>query len=194
VSKIRKKFSELPVVAITYYNILHKKGLNPFLKQAVESGIDGFIIPDIPIEHCNEYVSEATKLGLVTPFLASPNTSESRLQSIASMSSGFLYVVSVYGITGMRKSFEKYTFDNIKNVKRIVRSTNVAATANIPIIVGFGINTPEHAKLILDSGADGIIVASKLIDKIKESRNNEAQMLQQLKAFVSGMKKACEKQ
>lgn len=51
VSKIRKKFSELPVVAITYYNILHKKGLNPFLKQAVESGIDGFIIPDIPIEH-----------------------------------------------------------------------------------------------------------------------------------------------
>jgi tryptophan synthase alpha chain len=193
VSKIRKKFSELPVVAITYYNILHKKGLNPFLKQAVESGIDGFIIPDIPIEHCNEYVSEATKLGLVTPFLASPNTSESRLRSIASMSSGFLYVVSVYGITGMRKSFEKYTFDNIRNVKRIVRSTNVAATANIPVIVGFGINTPEHAKLILDSGADGIIVASKLIDKIKESRNNEAQMLQQLKAFVSGMKKACEK-
>jgi tryptophan synthase alpha chain len=193
VSKIRKKFSELPVVAITYYNILHKKGLNPFLKQAVESGIDGFIIPDIPIEHCNEYVSEATKLGLVTPFLASPNTSESRLRSIASMSSGFLYVVSVYGITGMRKSFEKYTFDNIRNVKRIVRSTNVVATANIPVIVGFGINTPEHAKLILDSGADGIIVASKLIDKIKESRNNEAQMLQQLKAFVSGMKKACEK-
>jgi tryptophan synthase alpha chain len=125
--------------------------------------------------------------------LVSPNTSEPRLQPIASMSSGFLYVVSVYGITGMRKSFEKYTFDNIKNVKRIVSSTSVAAnaTTTIPIIVGFGINTPEHAKLVLDSGADGIIVASKLVDVMKESRNNEAQMLQQINRVVSSMKKAC---
>ena len=192
VSKIRKKFSELPIVAITYYNILYKRGLNSFLKRSMESGIDGFVIPDIPIEHCNEYVSEASKLGLVTPFLASPNTSESRLRSIASMSSGFLYVISVYGTTGMRKSFEKYTFDNIRNVKRIINSTNVTTTP-IPIIVGFGINTPEHAKLLLDSGVDGIIVASKLIDKIKESRNNEARMLQQIKAIVSSMKKACKK-
>jgi tryptophan synthase alpha chain len=192
VSKIRKKFSELPIVAITYYNILYKRGLNSFLKRSMESGIDGFVIPDIPIEHCNEYVSEASKLGLVTPFLASPNTSESRLRSIASMSSGFLYVISVYGTTGMRKSFEKYTFDNIRNVKRIINSTNVTTTT-IPIIVGFGINTPEHAKLLLDSGVDGIIVASKLIDKIKESRNNEARMLQQIKAIVSSMKKACKK-
>jgi len=192
VSKIRKKFSELPIVAITYYNILYKRGLNSFLKRCMESGIDGFVIPDIPIEHCNEYVSEASKLGLVTPFLASPNTSESRLRSIASMSSGFLYVISVYGTTGMRKSFEKYTFDNIRNVKRIINSTKVTTTT-IPIIVGFGINTPEHAKLLLDSGVDGIIVASKLIDKIKESRNNEARMLQQIKAIVSSMKKACKK-
>ena len=119
VSKIRKKFSELPIVAITYYNILYKRGLNSFLKRSMKSGIDGFIVPDIPIEHCNEYVSEASKLGLVTPFLASPNTSESRLRSIASMSSGFLYVISAYGTTGMRKSFEKYTFDNIRNVKKL---------------------------------------------------------------------------
>jgi tryptophan synthase alpha chain len=192
VSKIRKKFSALPIVAITYYNILYKRGLSSFLTRSIESGIDGFIIPDIPIEHCSEYVSEASKLGLVTPFLVSPNTSEPRLQSIASMSSGFLYVVSVYGITGMRKSFEKYTFDNIRNVKRIVSSTSVAANATtIPIIVGFGINTPEHAKLVLDSGADGIIVASKLVDVMKESRNNEAQMLQQINRVVSSMKKAC---
>jgi tryptophan synthase alpha chain len=193
VSRIRTKFSELPIVAITYYNILYKMGLNSFLKRSMESGIDGFIIPDIPIEHCNEYVSEASKLGLVTPFLASPNTSEPRLRSIASISSGFLYVISAYGTTGMRKSFEKYTFDNIRNVKRIINSTNVTTTP-IPIIVGFGINTPEHAKLIFDSGVDGIIVASKLIDKIKESRNNEAQMLQQMKVIISSMKKACKKQ
>ena len=100
----------------------------------MESGIDEFVVPDIPIEHY-EYVSEASKLGLVTPFLASPNTSEPRLRSIASISSGFLYVISAYGTTGMRKSFEKYTFDNIRNVKRIINSTNVTTTP-IPIIVG----------------------------------------------------------
>ena len=61
VSKIRKKFSELPIVAITYYNILYKMGLNSFLKRSMKSGIDGFIVPDIPIEHCNEYVSQASK-------------------------------------------------------------------------------------------------------------------------------------
>jgi tryptophan synthase alpha chain len=201
-SKIRKKFSDLPIVAITYYNILHKKGLISFLKHSVESGIDGFIVPDLSIEDCDEYVNEAMKLGLVTPFLASPNTSESRLRSVASLSSGFLYVVSVYGITGMRKSFESYTFDNIRNVKRILRSTTTATAAattttttacTIPIVVGFGINTPQHARLILDSGADGIIVASKLIDKIKQSQNNEALMFQQIRMFVSNLKKACKK-
>ena len=190
-SNIREKFSELPLVAITYYNILHKKGLSSFLKQSVESGIDGFIIPDLSIEECDEYVSEASKFGLATAFLASPNTNESRLRSLALMSSGFLYVISVYGITGMRKSFQRYTFDNIKNVKMILNSSTTATCATIPIVVGFGINTPEHARLMFKAGADGVIVASKLIDKIKKSKNNEAQMLQQIRAFVSAMKEAC---
>lgn len=117
-------------------------------------------------------------------FLASPNTKESRLKSIASKSSGFVYIISVYGTTGMRESFENYTLDNIKNVKRILGST-------IPLAVGFGINTPAQAKLMIDSGADAIIVASALIDKIKNSKVNEVKMVEEIKSFVSDMKKAC---
>jgi len=184
VKEIRAKFPEIPIVVITYYNILYKRGLKKFLKQSVEHGVDGFIIPDMSLEESDEYVREATALGLATIFLASPNTKESRLKSIASKSSGFVYIISVYGTTGMRESFENYTMDNIKNVKRILGST-------IPLAVGFGINTPAQAKLMIDSGADAIIVASALIDKIKNSKVNEVKMIEEIKSFVSDMKKAC---
>ena len=184
VKEIRAKFPEIPIVVITYYNILYKRGLKKFLKQSVEHGVDGFIIPDMSLEESDEYVREATALGLATIFLASPNTKESRLKSIASKSSGFVYIISVYGTTGMRESFENYTMDNIKNVKRILGST-------IPLAVGFGINTPAQAKLMIDSGADAIIVASALIDKIKNSKVNEVKMVEEIKSFVSDMKKAC---
>lgn len=182
--EIRAKFPDLPIVVITYYNILYKRGLKEFLKQSVEYGIDGFIIPDMSLEECDEYVREASKLGLARIFLASPNTNESRLKSIASKSSGFVYIISVYGTTGMRESFDIYTLDNIKNVKRILGST-------IPLAVGFGINTPAQVKLMIDSGADALIVASALINKIKNSKVDEGEMVEEIKSFVSDMKKAC---
>jgi tryptophan synthase alpha chain len=182
--EIRAKFPDLPIVVITYYNILYKRGLKEFLKISVEHGIDGFIIPDMSLEECDEYVREASNLGLARIFLASPNTNESRLKSIASKSSGFVYIISVYGTTGMRESFDIYTLDNIKNVKRILGST-------IPLAVGFGINTPAQVKLMIDSGADAIIVASALINKIKNSKVDEGAMLEEIKSFVSDMKKAC---
>jgi tryptophan synthase alpha chain len=183
-TEIRARFPDLPIVVITYYNILYKRGLKEFLKQSVEYGIDGFIIPDLSLEECDEYVREASNLGLARIFLASPNTNESRLKSIASKSSGFVYIISVYGTTGMRESFESYTLDNIKNVKRILGST-------IPLAVGFGINTPAQVKLMIDSGADAIIVASALINKIKNSKVDEGEMVEEIKSFVSDMKKAC---
>jgi tryptophan synthase alpha chain len=182
--EIRAKFPDLPIVVITYYNILYKRGLKEFLKLSVDYGIDGFIIPDMSLEECDEYVREASNLGLARIFLASPNTNESRLKSIASKSSGFVYIISVYGTTGMRESFDTYTLDNIKNVKRILGST-------IPLAVGFGINTIAQVKLMIDSGADAIIVASALINKIKNSKVDEGEMVEEIKSFVSDMKKAC---
>jgi tryptophan synthase alpha chain len=182
--EIRAKFPDLPIVVITYYNILYKRGLKEFLKQSIEHGIDGFIIPDMSLEECDEYVREASNLGLATIFLASPNTNESRLKSIVSKSSGFVYIISVYGTTGMRESFELYTLDNIKNVKKILGST-------IPLAVGFGINTAAQVKLMIDSGADAIIVASALINKIKNSKVDETEMVEEIKSFVCDMKKAC---
>ena len=95
-------------------------------------------------------------------------------------------MVSVYGTTGSRQSFENYTAASIKNVKKIARS-------NIPVAVGFGISTPEHGKFMFDAGADAIIIASAIINKIKEYSKNKRKMNQEIKSFVSSMKNVTRK-
>jgi tryptophan synthase alpha chain len=179
---VRKKHPKLPLLAMTYFNILVHPGVEKFMSQARASGIDGFILPDVPVEEAEAYLAAASKLGLATVFLASPNTSQTRLQKIVKSSSGFLYLVSVYGITGARKSFEDYTLDAIRSVKQ-------AAEDKIPVAVGFGISTPAHARFMIGAGADAVIVGSAIVDRIAKSRNTK--LLSDLQSFAKSMKKAC---
>jgi len=179
---VRKKYPKLPLLAMTYYNILVHPGVERFMSQAKASGIDGFILPDVPVEEAQEYSAAASKLGLSTVFLASPNTSEARLQKIVDSSTGFLYLVSVYGITGARKSFEDYTLNAIKEAKK-------AAGGRVPVAVGFGISTPAHAKFMMGAGADAVIVGSAIVDMIAKSRGRK--MLSDLENFATSMKRSC---
>jgi tryptophan synthase alpha chain len=179
---VRKKHPALPLLAMTYFNILVRPGVEKFMSEAKDCGIDGFILPDVPVEEAQEYLAAASKLGLATVFLASPNTTQARLQKIVNSSSGFLYLVSVYGITGARKSFEDYTLNAIRTVKQ-------AADGKVPVAVGFGISTPAHAKFMIGAGADAVIVGSAIIDRIAKSKGNR--MLSDLRQFAALMKKAC---
>jgi tryptophan synthase alpha chain len=179
---VRKKHPKLPLLAMTYFNILIHPGIEKFMSRAKASGIDGFILPDVPVEEAEAYSAAASKLGLATVFLASPNTSPVRLYKIVNNSSGFLYLVSVYGITGARKSFEDYTLTAIRNVKQ-------ATAGKVPIAVGFGISTPAHARFMIQAGADAIIVGSAIIDRITKSRGKK--MLSDLQKFAKSMKKVC---
>ncbi|MGA9152441.1 MAG: tryptophan synthase subunit alpha [Candidatus Nitrosopolaris sp.] len=183
---IRKKYPELPIVLMTYSNIPLRAGFRKFMRKSKECGVDGFILPDMQIEGSEVYLKETSKLKLSTIFLASPNTNADRLKAIISKCSGFLYLVSVYGTTGSRQSFENYTATSIKNVKKIARS-------NIPVAVGFGISTPEHGKFMFDAGADAIIIASAIINKIKEYSKNKRKMNQEIQSFVSSMKNVTRK-
>jgi tryptophan synthase alpha chain len=180
--RIRKKYPDLPIVLMTYSNILLRTGFKEFMARSKKCGIDGFILPDMPVEESDLYVKEALKLNLATIFLASPNTNTDRLKLIISKCSGFLYLVSVYGTTGPRRSFEDYTATAIRNVKKITGS-------RIPVTVGFGISLPEHGKFMIDAGADAIIVASAIISKIKEYSANKKKIYKQVHSFVSSMKK-----
>lgn len=180
---IRKKHPNLPLLAMTYSNILVRAGMDSFIARAREHGIDGFILPDLPVEEAGDYLAAARRHAMSTTFLASPNTSDDRLEKIAASSSGFMYLVSVYGITGARKAFEEYTAGAIARAKH-------AAGEKIPVGVGFGISTPAHAKFMFKAGADAIIVGSAIVDRVSKAKSRRA-MIKELQNFASSLKRAC---
>lgn len=182
-SRIRKTFPNIPLIIMTYSNILYRKGYIQFAKKAKESGIDGFIIPDIPIEESKEYLNTMQNLGMSTIFLVSPNTSEKRLKMISRICTGFLYAISVYGTTGERQSFDAYTIESIKRIRKVT-------TDELPLAVGFGISNPQHVKYMINAGADAVIIGSAIIKKIKELEHKET-LFTTLNKFISELKNSC---
>lgn len=154
IRKTRKK-TEIPLVLMTYANVVYHKGYAKFVAKAVDAGIDGFIIPDMSIEESKEYLSAVAKKA-DTIFLASPNTSKKRLGDIAYRTTGFLYLVAVYGTTGTKSGVQNYTIDAIKKTKKIVGN-------KVPVCVGFGVSNPADVKKFVTAGADGVIVGSALL-------------------------------
>jgi tryptophan synthase alpha chain len=185
VKSIKEKSKKTPLLVMTYSNILYSNGLTKFLSNAKKCNVDGFIIPDLNYEEAEDYLREAEELRLATVFLTSPNTSLERLEKIISNSSGFVYMVSVFGITGSRTKFEKYTFDAISRAKK------TTSRYSKPLAVGFGISSITDGKKMIDAGADGIIVGSSLIKIISENEKNKVKMLLELGNFIKGLKSIC---
>jgi tryptophan synthase alpha chain len=179
---VRKQHPNLPLLAMTYSNILVRAGMEKFLFNSKQCELDGFILPDMPVEEADLYLSTSSKLNLATVFLVSPNTPEVRLRKIVASTNGFLYVVSVYGITGARNSFQRYTVNTIKAAKKV-------SGAKVPVAVGFGISTPAHVKSMIAAGADAVIIGSALVNKISDQPVKK--MLEDIQNFASSMKKAC---
>jgi tryptophan synthase alpha chain len=185
VKEMKKNYKNTPFLSMAYSNIVFSNNLKKFLESARKNDIDGFIIPDLNVEEAEEYVRLTKQLDLATVFLSAPNTSKKRLIEIASSSSGFVYMVSVFGITGSRQNYEKYTFAAVSKTKEIISEYKV------PLAVGFGISNPKDAKNMLKSGADGIIIASSIMKLIMENENNKDQMLLKLGSFIKDMKSTC---
>ena len=185
IRKIRKTYPLLPILIMTYSNILQKRGFKYFMEEAKNAGTDGFILPDMTIEESKDYVYYSKKLGLASVFLVAPNTSEIRIKKTLKVSTGFVYLVSVFGITGMRNSFNNYTLAAIKKIKKLSANNN-------NISVGFGISTPNHVKLMSNNGADAVIVGSAIIQMISRYKDNNISNLQnRLKKYVTSLKVAC---
>jgi tryptophan synthase alpha chain len=182
-AKLRKKFPNLPLLIMTYSNIVFKAGLAKFIKSAKLHGVDGFILPDMAVVESADYVKVTSDLGLATIFLASPNSSRLRIEQIMDVCSGFIYVVSIFGITGTRLAYEKYTFQSIRKIKDITHG-------KIPIAVGFGISSPDQIISIVKSGADAVIVGSSLLDHMKVSTNLNLK-LNELRTYVRQLNDAC---
>jgi len=180
VKKIRKETS-IPLVLMTYTNILYKMGYKQFIPAVKKAGIDGIILPDMPIEESKEYLQAARKNNVDTIFLISPNTSKARLMKIIKVTSGFLYLVSVFGTTGVKNKIQKYTIDAIKNAKK-------HAHRKIPVGVGFGIYTPEDVKRFISAGADAVIIGSAFLKLLEKVPSNKIEL--RITAFTKKMKQS----
>lgn len=143
---------DIPLVFMTYLNVLFKYGYDKFLENAKNSGISGVIVPDLPFEEKEELRSVADKYGIDVISLIAP-TSESRIQMIAKEAKGFIYEVSSLGVTGVRSE--------IKTDLRAI-TESIKAVTDIPVAIGFGINTPEQAARVCEY-ADGVIVGSAIV-------------------------------
>jgi tryptophan synthase alpha chain len=174
-----RRSSDIPIVLLTYYNVVFRRGIARFYREAHEAGIDGILIVDLPPEEADEAVSAAGDQGIDQVFIASGTTSPERLKKIASITAGFLYVVSTAGVTGARNELDPGVFDLVRNVRK---------QTNIPIAIGFGISRAEHIRPLADSGADAIIVGSAIVEIIERHIDDREAMKSEVFSYVSGLK------
>ncbi len=154
-----REHSDTPVVLMTYYNPVYRRGVDRFVKEAKDAGANGLIIVDLPVEEASEYLNICERYKMGTIFLAAPNTSDERLRLIDEASSAFVYLISLYGTTGARERVSELAFKLIKRAKRICRK---------PLAVGFGVSKAEHVSELLKAGADGVVVGSALVEIIEK--------------------------
>jgi tryptophan synthase alpha chain len=171
VKKLNDKGYSIPLVCMTYYNIFYRFGLEKAAQYAKDCGLSGFIVPDLPIEEAEPWIKVNKRKKLATIFLAAPTSSEERIKKIAQVSSGFLYYVSLTGITGARDKLPEDVVERLQLVKKV---------SPIPVAVGFGISKPEHVKM-LSPYADALVVGSAIV-KIVEEKGKKAP--QEVKKFL----------
>lgn len=174
-----RRTSDVPLVVLTYYNLVLKPSVEEFVKKFAAAGTDGIIIPDLPVEESNEVLKAARKYGVDLILLVAPTTTPERLKRICDTSSGFLYVVSLLGVTGAREKLSEL-------VKPLI--TDVRKTSRVPIAVGFGISKPEHVREVMMAGADGVIVGSAFVDLIAKNLKTQQKMLLELDRFGKTLK------
>ena len=176
VKKIRKINNDIPIILMGYYNPIHYYGNLKFIKKAVLSGIDGLIIVDLPMEEDEEFYNLSYKNNLPLIRLVTPTTNEERLKKILKNAHGFVYYVSVTGITGTKSASVNDVKNKIKVIKKIT---------NLPVIAGFGIKNSVDAKK-MSSISDGIVIGSSLVNKIEEvykKKNGLNEIFNFLKSF-----------
>ncbi|KUK37951.1 MAG: Tryptophan synthase alpha chain [Thermodesulfobacterium commune] len=175
--RLNQKGFPYPIVCMTYYNIIYRFGLEKTVEHALQSGLAGFIIPDLPIEEAQPWIKANQNSGLATIFLATPTSSEDRIQKIVKHTKGFLYYVSITGITGARDSLPEDLADRLKITKNLCGN-------NLPLAVGFGISKKEQIKLLYPY-ADAFIIGSAIVKIIEEKGKNSPK---EIKTFLKNLK------
>lgn len=170
--------TDVPIAFMTYYNPVLKYGLGKFLKDCGQNGVDGVIIPDLPREEAKDLIREAKKRKISAIFLAAPTSTRERLKGIAKDSAGFIYYISLTGVTGARQKLPPEIISKVKLIKSMTKK---------PVCVGFGISSPQQARQIAKV-ADGVIVGSAII-KVVEKNLKRKDLVSKVYKFAKGLAK-----
>jgi tryptophan synthase alpha chain len=146
-----------PIILFTYYNPIFYRGIESFLEQIRAVGVKGLVVPDLPLEEAEYFLDSASKKGIEVTLLVAPTSPIERITAIASKSQGFIYLVSVTGVTGMRTEVESRVQDLLSSLRSVTDKA---------IGVGFGISEPSHALRIKEWGADAVIVGSAFVKRL----------------------------
>jgi tryptophan synthase alpha chain len=177
VSDVRK-VSKIPLILMTYYNLIFKYGEERFVNDAASAGLDGIILPDLPPDEAGTLISLAKTAGLDTIFLLAPTSTEERIKLVSKTSRGFIYYVSLTGVTGAK-------FADQNSIKSAF--ARIKAATDKPVAVGFGIATPDQAAQVAATGVDGVIVGSALV-KVIEERAGHPDLITSVAAAVRALK------
>lgn len=179
----------IPIVLLTYFNPIFKMGVDDFLSEARASGICGAVVPDLLCGSRDgvDFARRASEQGIASITMAAPSTEKERLENLVRSTKGFLYLVSLLGVTGSRKSKNSIGTEGID----FIRSASKVAKRNSKrTAVGFGISRPEHVKEVVSAGADGVIVGSSFVNIVAENKHNIDRACQLLKKHALTLKRA----
>jgi len=175
-----RKESDIPIIAMISYSLVFKQGAEGFIRNALEAGINGATIPDLPIEEAGELLEAANAAGFHFICFATPLTTPQRRLTIAEHAGGFIYYISVAGITGARSDLPPDLVQHINELKGLT---------SVPIAVGFGVSTPEHAQAVA-AHAEGVIVGSAIVRRVAEATDKGLDVVKEVIPFISKLAEA----
>lgn len=169
-----------PIVLFTYYNPILHQGIDQFIQQIATAGVAGLVVPDLPLEEAGGLLQAASEVGIDLTLFVAPTSSAERIEAIARSSQGFIYLITVTGVTGMRSQTETRVSDLLKQIRGLT---------NKPIGVGFGISQVSQARQVRNWGADAVIVGSAFVNRLaadtpEQGLNAIAEFCQSLKAAI----------
>jgi tryptophan synthase alpha chain len=177
VATLRADGVRLPIVLFTYYNPVLAFGLKSFARTAVDAGADGVIVPDLPHDEAEPLRAEAEPAGLDLVHLVAPTSTALRVRTIARLSRGFIYVVTVTGTTGERRQLPPELDAQIRTLRLVTTK---------PLCVGFGVATPEHVEAV-GRLADGVVIGSAIV-RLVERHTGDPALVEELGTFVAALK------
>lgn len=177
-----KEYKDVPIGLLMYYNLVYQYGTEKFFKDFHQAGVNSVLIADLSIDDADEIITPAASAGVDTVFMVTPNTETERMKLIASKTTGFIYTVSLLGVTGSREKLSDMVEELVGKLKKNCRG--------VPVCVGFGISKAEHAATIASAGADGVIIGSKLVQLIEDNLQDKEKMLREITVFLTSVKKA----